>query len=92
MIYAMKIPRTSRRLARMRSPMPGGSSNVGERQEVQEVLEIVKEKGSEEVYASCWNVGKSSRMISVNEKSEWVENILPPGARIKFEVYKSCRS
>lgn len=86
---AIKIPRISRRLEGMRPPTPGGSSSVGKRQEVQEVHEIAKEKGSERVYESCWNIGKSSRMISVDEKREWVGNILPSGARTKFEVDKS---
>lgn len=36
----------------------------------------------------CQNISKVSRLTSVEEKNEWVENIMPPGARTKFEVYK----
>lgn len=72
----------------MRSP-PRESSSVGEKQRVQEVQEIGKGKGIEKVYTPCWNVRKSSQLTSVDEKKEWVENILPPGARTKFEIYKA---
>lgn len=31
-----------------------------------------------------------SRLISVDETKEWVNNILPPGAKNKFEIYKGA--
>lgn len=41
-----------------------------------------------DVYALCWNVRKNRRLTSMDEKKEWTENILSPGARVKFEIYK----
>lgn len=32
--------------------------------------------------------GKNSRLTLMDEKKEWAENILSPGARTKFEIYK----
>lgn len=40
------------------------------------------------VYVPCWNVSKVYRLTSLDEKNEWVENLIPPGARTKFEIYK----
>lgn len=47
-----------------------------------------KEGALEAVYMPYWNVGKMSRLISVDEKKKWVDNIMPPGAKTKFEIYK----
>lgn len=40
------------------------------------------------MYVPCWNVGKYNRLMSMGEKKEWAENILPQGARTKFEINK----
>lgn len=81
---AMKITRTSRRLAGMRPSTLRGSNSAGGNQRAQGS----KGEVAEEVYASCWAVGKNSRLTSMDEKKEWAENILPPGARMKFKIYK----
>lgn len=47
-----------------------------------------KGKMGGEVYTPCWNVGKNSWLTSMDEKKEWADNILPPSAKIKFEIYK----
>lgn len=36
----------------------------------------------------CWNVRKSSLLTSIDKKKKWAENILHPGTRTKFEIYK----
>lgn len=83
-----KITRTSRRLASMRSPTPGGSSSARGNQGAQGSKETKKGEMAEEVYASCWNVGKNSRLTLMDEKKEWAKNIQPPGARTKLKIYK----
>lgn len=40
------------------------------------------------VYIPCWNVHKSNRLTSMEEKKDWVDNIMPPAARAKFDIYK----
>lgn len=40
------------------------------------------------VYILCWNVNKSSQFTTADKKNELVDNIMPPGARTKFEMYK----
>lgn len=34
-----------------------------------------------DVYIPCWNINKSSWLTSVDEKNEWVDNIMPPEPR-----------
>lgn len=66
----MKTPRTSRKLVRMRPPTPEGNSSVEGKPGAQEIHEIGKGKGKamEGVNTPSWNIGKSSRLISVDEK------------------------
>lgn len=84
---ALKITRTLRSLAGMRDPAPGENSSVGGGR--QGVQERGNGKEGEEAHTPCWNAGKSSRLIAVDEKEEWAENILSSGARTKFEMYKA---
>lgn len=87
---AMKITRTSRRLAGLRPPTTGGSSSTGVSKGTQASKVIEREGAAEAVYTLYWNVGKMSRLISVDETKEWVNNILPPGTKTKFEIYKDA--
>lgn len=72
----------------MRSPTPGGSSSTGVGKEAQVPKRMKKDEVAEVVYAPCWNIGKNSLLTSMDEKKELVDNILPPGAKTKFEIYK----
>lgn len=83
---AMKITRTSWRLAGMRPPTPGGSSSAEGNQGAQGSKGTEKGEVAKGVYVPCWNIGKHSRLMSKNEKKKRVDNILPPGARTKFEI------
>lgn len=50
---------------------------------------VVEKEGQEEsVYIPYWNVRKTSRLTTVDENSEWVDNMMPLGARTKFEIFK----
>lgn len=50
---------------------------------------VVEKEGQEKgVYILYWNVRKTSRLTTVDEKSEWVDNMMPWGARTKFEIFK----
>lgn len=55
---AMKITRTSQRLAGMRPSTLGGSSSAGGNQGAQGSKGPKKGEVAEEVYTSCWLMGK----------------------------------
>lgn len=84
---AMKIIRTSRRLAGIKPPTQRRSSSARGKQGAQEMREEEKGKVGREVYTPCWNVKKNNRLTSVDERKEWAENILPLRAKTKVEIY-----
>lgn len=49
---------------------------------------IEKEGLAGEIYMPYWNLSKTSRLTTVDKKREWVDNMMPPGARTKFEIFK----
>lgn len=70
MFDAIKITRTSRRLAGLRPPIMGGSSSTGVSKGTQASKVIKREGAAEAVYMLYWNVGKMCRLISVDETKE----------------------
>lgn len=89
MVNAFRSIRSSKQLARLRSGLMGasGSAASGNDKKIEVVTIEVEDDGPpEDVYVPCWNLSKLTRLILLNEKREWVENIMPPGARVKFEA------
>lgn len=88
MVDTMRSTRSSRRLAGLRTSAAGvGSSGVAVK-EPKEAIEVEKFGRPGEVYIPYWNLSKTSRLISVEEKREWVESMMPLGARTKFDMFK----
>lgn len=85
---AMKITRTSRRLTGMKPSTAGGTGSAGGSAGIQGSKRGKKCEGKGAVYTPYWNMDKHSRLTIVEERGEWVDNLLPPGAKTKFEVYK----
>lgn len=85
---AMKITRTSCRLTGMKPPTRGGSSSARGSAGAQGSRGAKKSEMRGVVYTPYSNVDKHSRLTSMDERRDWVDNLLPPGAKTKFEVYK----
>lgn len=73
---AMKITRTSWRLASIRPPTPRDSSSAGENQWEQESKGAKKSEMAKEVYTPYWTLGKNSRLTSTRKKSGQRTNYL----------------
>lgn len=85
---AMKITRMSRRLAGMKPPTRGCSNSARGSAGAQGSRGAEKSEMRGVLYTPYWNVDKHSRLSSMDERRDWVDNLLPPGAKTKFEVYK----
>lgn len=88
MTDAMRSTQTSRILAGLQVLTPGGSSSGTMGGAIQMPRVVEKERQEKGVYIPYWNVRKTSRLTTVDEKSEWVDNMLRSGARTKFEIFK----
>lgn len=84
MTNEMKGTRTSQRLVGLQAPTVG-CTNVGSTGTATAVpQEVGRGDQGKSVYVPCWNISKVSRLTAVGEKNEWVDNIMPPGARTKY--------
>lgn len=93
---AIKSTRTSRRLAEMRwddlsQEMPSvGAENVSGKSTgtAETVIEVEKYNLVDDVFMPCWSLSKHMRLTTLDEREEWVENVLSPRAKTKFKAYK----
>lgn len=88
MADTMRSTRTSRRLAGLKTQSKGGSSSGTIRKVTSSPIVIEKEGLAGEIYMPYWNLSKTSRLTTLDEKRWWVDNMMLSGARIKFEIFK----
>lgn len=70
MVDVMRSTRASRRLAGLRAHTNGGSSSGAGNKVTNAPIMVEKEWLANEVYIPYWNLSKTSRLTSVDEKRE----------------------
>lgn len=89
----MRSTRSSKRFAGLRSGLSGVSgSGVLEKiaKTVEMAIEVEKHGLPNNMYIIYWNLSKMRRLTSWDERKEWVDNILPLGAKARFEIYREA--
>lgn len=90
---AMRSTRSSKRLEGLKAVL-FGTSGSGQPERVAKTasaaIAVERYNLPNEVYILWWNLSKTSRLTSLEERKEWLDNMMAPGARTKFETYKEA--